>query len=1158
MKNKLLVLIALMFTFFVNQAQNFKVLLVDDDNNTVEIATVDTAVRHAGYPYLAVAAYTAVPSFAQMEQYDMVIWHTGNDATINLWKADANENSVYNDALKQFANNGGIVWVDGLDFLFDVVDAAPDVFPDGSFIKDTLGISDYLSQSHTAADGNLGVSQYDISAGNMVTSLDPITWTYSTLWSADGLAITANAHALYEMGPAGYALADQITALYNQVGTGTYITSGIRIGKINNQTNTDLLISSLLTYSANNWDTEFNSVAPGSAQTLTVGSDGTILSVTESVGWDSREWKYSTTSGSGYVSFATTQIGTTYTPNFSSVGTYYVVCQTTYGSTIVTSNEVQINVEDIPIDISVGSISGSPFYVSATNTANIDVPYTIIGTFNAGNIFTAYLSDATGVFTNEVAIGTYSSTTNGTISAQIPAGTTSGTGYRIRIKSSDPAFTSADNGSNLEIVNVTNSVSPTATQTISVGENGTQLTVSETPTATSREWKYSTTSGSGYVSFSPAQTGTTYTPSFDVAGTYYLVCESSYNSGSVSAISNEVQINVQTAFKVLLVDDDNNTVEIAPVDAALTNSSYSYFKITTTDSIPSLATLQQYDMVLWYTGNDGTTNLWDADSTYINQLETYVNNGGLLWVDGLDIIYNIYGSAPDDFYPGDFIYDKLGISQFLSQSYANDGNIGVAQMDITPENKITTLNPVTWVYSTLWYADGLNLTEKAVPLYAFGGAGYALAGQVNSLYKQENFGTYLTTGLRIAKINNQTNLDQIVLDVINYAQETPAVYCENLDETTYYVSATNGTNIEIPYSIDGGFDFNSNNVFTAYLSDATGDFTNEIAIGTLNFTAGDTITATIPAGTSPGTAYRVRVKATNPNLTSNDNGIDFTIVLASVEITPDTEQTIYVNQNGTQLTVSETPAATSREWKYSTTSGSGYVSFATPETGTTYTPNFNAAYTYYVVCESTISSSLVTSNEVVVNVLSFEIATGTITGSPFVVTSTTGASVDVPYTITGFFNTGNIFTAYLSDATGDFTNEVAIGTYASTTDGTITAQIPAATASGTAYRIRVKSDNPVVVGTDNGTNIVIDLNTYIASQNSENFKLYPNPVSDFLNIDIENIQKYEISIFDNNGKLVKAGKNSNGKINVSDLPQGTYTLQLRNTEQNLTSVFIKL
>lgn len=95
------------------------------------------------------------------------------------------------------------------------------------------------------------------------------------------------------------------------------------------------------------------------------------------------------------------------------------------------------------------------------------------------------------------------------------------------------------------VLNSANSVSiaPTATQTIATSTNGTMLTASEAPSAaTSREWKYSSTSGSGYVSFGVAETGTTYTPNFAVNGTYYVVCESNF-SGDVQT-SNEVQINV--------------------------------------------------------------------------------------------------------------------------------------------------------------------------------------------------------------------------------------------------------------------------------------------------------------------------------------------------------------------------------------------------------------------------------------------------------------------------------------------------------------------------------------------------------------------------------------------------------------------------------------
>ncbi|MFZ5552403.1 MAG: lamin tail domain-containing protein [Bacteroidota bacterium] len=103
------------------------------------------------------------------------------------------------------------------------------------------------------------------------------------------------------------------------------------------------------------------------------------------------------------------------------------------------------------------------------------------------------------------------------------------------------------------------------------------------------------------------------------------------------------------------------------------------------------------------------------------------------------------------------------------------------------------------------------------------------------------------------------------------------------------------------------------------------------------------------------------------------------------------------------------------------------------------------------------------------------ITTGVIAGSPFTVTCVATAAVDVPFTSTGTFNAGNIYTAQLSNAAGSFAFPVNIGTLSSTANsGTINATIPAGTASGTGYRIRVVSNNPIVTGTDNGVNLTIN------------------------------------------------------------------------------------
>ncbi len=81
----------------------------------------------------------------------------------------------------------------------------------------------------------------------------------------------------------------------------------------------------------------------------------------------------------------------------------------------------------------------------------VSVPYTASESFNAGNVFTAQISDANGSFASPVSIGTRTGTTSGIISATIPSGTATGVHYRIRVIASDPAITGDDNGSDIAI-----------------------------------------------------------------------------------------------------------------------------------------------------------------------------------------------------------------------------------------------------------------------------------------------------------------------------------------------------------------------------------------------------------------------------------------------------------------------------------------------------------------------------------------------------------------------------------------------------------------------------------------------------------------------------------------------------------------------------------
>jgi N-acetylneuraminic acid mutarotase len=97
------------------------------------------------------------------------------------------------------------------------------------------------------------------------------------------------------------------------------------------------------------------------------------------------------------------------------------------------------------------------------------------------------------------------------------------------------------------------------------------------------------------------------------------------------------------------------------------------------------------------------------------------------------------------------------------------------------------------------------------------------------------------------------------------------------------------------------------------------------------------------------------------------------------------------------------------------------------------------------------------------------ITTGTVSTS-----LCTGTTVNIPFSITGTFNAGNVFTAQLSDANGDFTSASDIGTLTSISAGSINGLIPVGFAQGSGYRIRVVSSNPAIIGSTNSSDISIN------------------------------------------------------------------------------------
>ena len=170
---------------------------------------------------------------------------------------------------------------------------------------------------------------------------------------------------------------------------------------------------------------------------------------------------------------------------------------------------------------------------------------------------------------------------------------------------------------------------------------------------------------------------------------------------------------------------------------------------------------------------------------------------------------------------------------------------------------------------------------------------------------------------------------------------------------------------------------------------------------------------------------------------------------------------------------------------FSNTSSSAFVSTVTAASAIFIPGGGNVVFRLYAWNASGATGTFRINNNTAINGAVYSLNTTGITGSPFCVSASSGASVNVNYSSTGAYDAGNVFTAQLSDATGSFASPVNIGTLTGNAPtGTINAIIPAGTAPGSAYRIRVISNSPAIDGANNGSDIVIggiDFSTVITS-----------------------------------------------------------------------------
>lgn len=116
---------------------------------------------------------------------------------------------------------------------------------------------------------------------------------------------------------------------------------------------------------------------------------------------------------------------------------------------ILTTDEINFLSSNGNLAITTSNITPTVYCAGS----NIAIPFTISGTWQSGNVFTAQLSDENGSFANAVNIGSLTSISNGIINATLPANLPNGSGYKLRVVSSLPQIIGVASSATLTINN---------------------------------------------------------------------------------------------------------------------------------------------------------------------------------------------------------------------------------------------------------------------------------------------------------------------------------------------------------------------------------------------------------------------------------------------------------------------------------------------------------------------------------------------------------------------------------------------------------------------------------------------------------------------------------------------------------------------------------
>ncbi|MBC7423594.1 MAG: hypothetical protein H7334_09105 [Ferruginibacter sp.] len=374
-------------------------------------------------------------------------------------------------------------------------------------------------------------------------------------------------------------------------------------------------------------------------------------------------------------------------------------------------------------------------------------------------------------------------------------------------------------------------------------------------------------------------------------------------------------------------------------------------------------------------------------------------------------------------------------------------------INITPPNAIPVLTRVEYYIDTdPGYGNATGIAINAVTNLP----DFSLPINVTGL----TAGTH-KLNIRSKDANNAWSLDNEWDFTVAATLASPAIITNSITK----ISGCANDSLTIAYDATGTY--NTGNIFNAELSNAAGSFTTPSVIGTFSGTGNSIIKCRLPAHSTDGTNYKIRISSTLPVVTGLANATAITIH----------------DRPAVQTITGAGDANTATTYPYTLPSftGSTYAWLA-PAATITQSGN-NAGFIWNIAAQPQTIKVIETNQYGCIgdtslkNINVYDLKIDNVTASSL--TPCPSGSVNITGNATGVYNAGNILTAQLSDAAGSFANPVNIGSIPSATIGlsqtvSISAILPYPLANGTGYQTRIISSSPVITGTGNGPGISIN------------------------------------------------------------------------------------